>query len=120
MLGKNNNILDEISLKWREKANLELTSFLLSKSFRFIPKIDDIYLRYIHYRTLHRRFYTTNVLCKIGIKDTNICNICKTEVDSNEHMLLFCKGSDSLWKNAENWIRNIGLMDYDLTAELFF
>ena len=80
MLGKSNNILDEISQKWREKANLELASFLLSKSFRFIPKIDDIYLRYIQYRTLHRRFYTNNVLCKIGIKDTEICNICKTEI----------------------------------------
>ena len=119
MLGKNHNILDEISQKWREKANLELTSFLLSKSFRFIPKINDIYLRYIQYRTLHRRFYTTNVLCKIGIKDTDICNICKTEVDSNEHMLLFCKGSDLLWKNTENWIRNIGLIDYDRSAEFF-
>ena len=42
MLGKNNNILDEISQKWREKADLDLTSFLLSKSFRFIPEIDDI------------------------------------------------------------------------------
>ena len=120
MLGKNHNILDQISQKWREKADLELTSFLLSKSFRFITKIDDIYLRYIQYRTLHRRFYTTNVLCKICIKDTDICNICKTEVDSNEHMLLFCKGSDSLWKSTENWSRNIGLIDYDLTADFFF
>ena len=120
MLGKNHNILDGLSQKWREKADLELTSFLLRKSFRFIPKIDDIYLRYIQYRTLHRRFYTSNVLCKIGIKDTDICNICKTEVDSNEHMLLFCEESNSLWKNTENWLRNIGLVDYDLTAESFF
>ena len=117
MLGKNHNILDELSQKWREKADLELTSFLLCKAFRFISKIDDIYLRYIQYRTLHRRFYTTNVLCQSGIKDTNICNVCKTEVDSNEHMLLFCEGSDLLWKNTENYLRNIGLVDYDLTAK---
>ena len=120
MLGKNHNILDGISQKWREKADLELPNFLLSKSFRFIPKIGDIYLRYIQYRTLHRRIYTNNVLCKIGIKDTNICNICKTDVDSNEYMLLFCEESNSLWQNTENWLRNIGLVDYDLTAENFF
>ena len=120
MLGKNNNILDEISEKWKEKADLDLTTFLLSKSFRFISKIDDIYLRYIQYRTLHRRFYTNNVLCKIGIKDTEQCNLCKNERDSNEHMLIYCNISNLLWKDTEKWIRNIGLEEYDLTSELFF
>ena len=62
MLGKNHNILENLSQKWREKTELDLTSFMLSKSFRFIPKIDDIYLRYIQFRTLHRRFFTTNYL----------------------------------------------------------
>ena len=114
MLGKNHNILENLSQKWREKTELELTSFLLSKSFRFIPKIDVIYLRYIQFRTLHRRFFTTNVLCKIGIKDTNICNICNIESDSNEHMLLYCEKTDTLWKQTENWLKTIGLIDYNL------
>ena len=41
MLGKKDNILDEISNKWKEKAGLDLTTFLLSKSFGFLFKIDD-------------------------------------------------------------------------------
>ena len=61
VLGKNNNILNEISKKWNEKADLDLAPFLLSKSLRFISRIENLYLRYIQYRTLHRRFYTNNM-----------------------------------------------------------
>ena len=99
--------------RWNEKADLDLAPFLLSKSFRFISRIDYIYLRYIQYRTLHRRFYTYNILCKIGIKDTEQCNLCKNGRDSSDHMLINCNISKLLWKNTEKWIRNIGLEEYE-------
>ena len=62
MLGKNRNILAEKSDKWNEKVNLALSSFTIGRSFKKISLIDDIYLRYIQFRTLHQRFYTNNIL----------------------------------------------------------
>ena len=90
MLGNHNNILLETSNKWNEKMNLNLSSFSIGRSFRKITIIDDTYLRYIQFRTLHRRFYTNDILHKIGIKDSDMCSLCKKEKDSNEHMLIQC------------------------------
>ena len=60
-------------------------SFSRGKSFVRIPLVNDICLRYIQFRTLHRRFYTNDILSKMGAKDSDLCNLCDIEVDSNEH-----------------------------------
>ena len=48
--------------------------------------MDDIYLKYIQFRTLHYRYFTNNILAKIGIMDNNICSMCKVGIDCNYHM----------------------------------
>ena len=114
MLGK---IFIETSNKWNEKMNLEFTTFAIRRSFNKISIIEDMYLRYIQFRTLHRRFYTNNILYKIGIKDSEICGLCKGEKDSNEHMLILCDISNALWSNVETWIREIGIDEYNIRQE---
>ena len=42
--------------------------------------------------------------------------MCKTEIDSIEHMFLGCCHSITLWKNVTDWIRELGMPDYILTA----
>ena len=118
MLGKNRNILTETSDKW--KMNLNITTFTVGRSFNKISIIDDIYLRYIQFRTLHRRFYTNNILHKIGIKDSEICGLCNRENDSNEHMLILCGASNALWSSVESWIRDIGIDEYSISNEFFW
>ena len=117
MLGNHSNILLETSNKWNEKMNLNLSSFSIGRSFRKITIIDDTYLRYIQFRTLHRRFYTNNILHKIEIKDSDICGLCKKEKDSNEHMLIQCEVSNTIWINVQSWIQEIGIEDYIITDE---
>ena len=75
---------------------------------------DDIYLRYIQFRTLHRRFYTNNILFKMRIKDSPLCNLCNEHDDSNEHMLIECDNVKSLWLEVENWISDIGVDNYHI------
>ena len=102
MLGKNKNILVETSDKWNEKMELSISSLSMGRSFKKILIIDDTYLRYIQFRTLHRRFYTNNVLHKIGI---------------NEHMLIQCEVSNEIWTQVQSWIQNIGIERYTITDE---
>ena len=74
-----------------------------------------IYLRYIQFRTLHRRFFTNNILHKMRIKDSPLCNFCAQKEDSNEHMLIECETVQTLWHQIEEWISSIGVMDYSIT-----
>ena len=116
MYKHNNNIVGDICKKWFDKANLTLTPYEVGNSFgRTNFVVDDIYLRYIQFRTLHYRFFTNDILEKIGIKNNSICSMCKTEQDSNYHMLIDCLHTSNLWLDVENWIRTLGMERYCLT-----
>ena len=97
MIGRKREILEKAVKNWEDKTELVINTFSMSRSFIRNSKIDDIYLRYIQFRTLHRRFFTNNILLKMGIKDSSICNLCNREEDSNEHMLINCQISSNLW-----------------------
>ena len=75
----------------------------------------DCYLKYTQFRTLHRRFFTNDKLCKMGIKKSNICTFCKIAVDSVEHMILSCPVIVELWNEVNNWINEIGFINYKLS-----
>ena len=63
-----NNIVGDICKKWFDNANITLTPYEVGNSFgRTNFVVDDIYLRYIQFRTLHYRFFTNDILEKIGI-----------------------------------------------------
>ena len=48
-------------------------------------------------KKLHNRFYNNEKREKLGIKDSILCGMCRLEVDSVEHMLLYCIYSKELW-----------------------
>ena len=91
--------------------------FSMRKSFIKINLVDDIYLRYIQFRTLHRRFYTNNILYKMKIKPSPICEMCNTDEDSNEHMFISCTVSQKLWREVEDWLSEIGLANYTIDEQ---
>ena len=51
----------------------------------------------------------------MGLKNTALCTFCKTELDSVEHMLLRCPIVIELWKKVNNWLNEIGFINYNLT-----
>ena len=65
----------------KKEKRIEVFSF--RKSFSRLSMFDGIYLRYIQFRTLHRRFYTDNLLYKMGLKDSPLCDFCHSFEDSN-------------------------------------
>ena len=115
--GKNTSVLENATNKWNEKIDFQLDVFSVKKSFSNIKKFDDVYLRYIQFRTLHRRFFTNNILFKMKQKSSILCDFCKDETDSNEHMFLNCVIIRQLWREVENWISQIGVVDYIINEE---
>ena len=65
--------------------------------------------------SLHYRYFTNDILAKIGIMDNNKCSMCKVGIDSNYHMLIDCPATISLWTEVQNWIRSLGMETYCLT-----
>ena len=54
----------------------------------------------------------------MGIKDSPLCDFCHKEEDSNEHLLLECEKVKTLWLEAENWIAEIGVVDYRINDRI--
>ena len=57
------------------------------------------------------------MLKKFNIKDTDICDFCKEETDSNFHMLIDCNIIRSLWREVNDWINDLMEEEYFLTDE---
>ena len=117
LMGKNLTIIEKACDKWSEKIENRISPFSMRKSFSKNTMIEDIYLRYIQFRTLHRRFYTNNILFKCKLKPTSLCEMCNLEMDSNEHMLINCTISQQLWSEVEFWLSEIGLKDYKIDEQ---
>ena len=112
----NDHILHNIATKWYDKTNLLIDSHSLGRSFSLHHRhYNDTYLRYIQFRTLHYRFFTNDRLFKMGIKKSNLCGMCQREVDSVDHMLLFCEESQHLWTEVQEWIIELGMVHYILS-----
>ena len=90
--------------KWNECDNIQSDSILVSRSIA-------AHNRYIQFRTLRNRFFTYDILCKIGIDATDVCNVCEDETDINEHMLLRFNKSVLLLYIAQTWINSLGMED---------
>ena len=83
-----NHVLGEINSKWEEKTLLSFSSIDISRSFVFHHSLyKDCYLKYMRFRTLHKRFYTNEKLFKMGIKNCDKCTFCKSVINSVEHVL---------------------------------
>ena len=115
LLGKNVSITEKACKNWNENIGDCTSIFRFKKSFSKISMFDDIYLRNIQFRTLHRRFLTDNILYKVKIKDSPLCKFCLEKEDSNEHILIECVKIKALWHQVEDWISNIGVIEYSIT-----
>ena len=113
---KNSHIAQNICTKWYDKADIPILPYDVKRSFSVTNnQVEDTYLRFTQFRTLHYRFYTNDVLTKCKIMNDDTCSICCADKDSNYHMLLDCIHIRHLWSEVENWIKEISNNDYILT-----
>ena len=51
------------------------------------------------------------------IKPSPLCDLCKIEEDSNEHMLISCTQSQQPWREVEDWLMEIGVREYTIDEQ---
>ena len=59
-------------------------------------------------------FITDEKLLKMGIKSSNLCGFCHSEIDSVKHILLNCEISKDQWSRVNDWIIELGMENYHL------
>ena len=65
----------------------------------------DTKLLWLQYRSLHRSLGINEYLYKCKIKNTPLCNLCKSETESLIHLFFECTEIHDIWPQIENWIR---------------
>ena len=65
--------------------------------------------------------FTNNKLYKLKIVDLPFCTFCKTNEESLEHLLFFCKTTEMFWKEVLSWlaIHKNEVVDFALVDVLF-
>ena len=71
-----------------------------------IHKIQDINLKWLQVRIVHRILGTNIVLNKMNIANSELCNYCGIERDSIVHTLFNCQSIQPFWNTLENAVNN--------------
>lgn len=56
------------------------------------------------YKLLHRRLSTNSFLKKIGIRQSDLSTLCKTEAESLIHLFWSCRATSLFWQEFKQWL----------------
>ena len=68
----------------KRKENIEIEFDMIIPSYPLMKhhtQCKDTYLKYIQFCTLPKRFYINDKHHKVGIKESEICGLCKIEIE---------------------------------------
>ena len=91
--------------KWQTKLNLH-NEFKWSTVYLLPHKTTpDTHIKWFQTRILHRILATNTYLYKIGIIDHELCNFCKVQPETLEHLFWDCPMSKAFWGELMDWIK---------------
>ena len=78
-------------------------------------------LREFQYKLLNNILFTNEKLFKFKMTESPLCNFCKKEVESLEHLLFDCENTEVFWQALFSWLRkrNICVETASLITILF-
>lgn len=92
-------------LKWTSNLNIDIENWkqVCENTFKLSK---DTTIQWFQYRLQHRILPVNTYLKNIGIKNCNKCNICKTEIESIQHLFWECDEIKRIWQMLIEWIQN--------------
>ena len=95
--------IEKYYCKWSEKLQENITINRYINAFVDLQKItDDTKLQSFQYRLLLNKIFTNDVLYHWKIEKSQICNLCKKQKQSIEHLMIKCEQSSILWRFIQN------------------
>lgn len=112
--GEMNQHLQE---KWIKHLHLNSINDIPWKSVytKYIASTNDISLRSFQYKYINRIIPTNTFLYKCKLTQSNLCDFCQENIETQEHLFWECKISQDLWSQLMNLInQNITPLVLDL------
>ena len=108
--------ISRYAIKWIRKLDSQIAISEFIELFQKIKCLTDVIkLQDFQYRLLLNKIYANDTLSKWGKVTSDICNICKKEIQTTIHMLYYCSKAVILWKYVkEQLLQNL---DNCFTAE---
>ena len=96
---------------WSRKFGLEIDEHIWS-----IPSLvaKETRLRVLHWKILHDIYPTNILLCKMKVRDDQMCSYCNDVVDYIEHFFFDCPTIKTFWNYIEQYI----LITFDIQTHL--
>ena len=68
--------------------------------------IQDNEYSWFQYRILFKILGTKEYLKKVKLAENDECGLCKTSIESIDHLFTKCDRANALWENVKQWIQN--------------
>ena len=77
--------------------------------------------RIFQYKLLNNILYLNHHLCKMQIREINLCSFCQSAEETYVHFFVDCTKTKQLWKEVKSWLGNaINLPDLNSQNALLF
>ena len=96
-------IVPKCCRKWNEKFNTEIN---WKTTFKQVQSIQEIKLKWLQIRIIHRILATNVVLLSMGVQPEDKCTFCHRERDSIEHMFWRCMYVSPFWNDFKDAVNN--------------
>ena len=106
--------------KWVRDCELDAVEDLSWTSIYLLPRLCTLStkLRNFQFKFLHRRIATNSFLSKIGIKETALCYLCKTDQETLIHLFWECSTTKSFWENVQSFFASVQLIPASRTLDI--
>ena len=100
--------------KWNDELNLTIDEMTWKDIYKTcFTSIRDNYLIWFQYRVINRILGTRELLFKMKITDSSLCNLCNSTEETLVHLFCNCRIVKTLWDNLTSWIEH--KINYTLT-----
>ena len=102
----------ESQAKWVRDCELDAVEDLSWTSIYLLPRLCTLStkLRNFQFKFLHRRIATNSFLSKIGITETALCYLCKTDQETLIHLFGECSTTKIFWENVQSFFASVQLI----------
>ena len=107
--------------KWVKDCGLEVVEDLSWRSIYLLPRLCTIStrIRNFQFKFLHRRIATNTFLFKVGISDTALCYLCKTDKETLIHLFWECSVMKTFWERVQGFFVSIHLIPASHVLDIY-
>ena len=121
LIRKNSTRPQKSEEKWVKDCGLEVVEDLSWRSIYLLPRLCTIStrIRNFQFKFLHRRIATNTFLFKVGISDTALCYLCKTDKETLIHLFWECSVMKTFWERVQGFFVSIYLIPASHVLDIY-